>query len=134
MTETRHSALIFNNETVAAGTGRTLSSKRISRPYRLQKISVSFPAGSQRLNRIYIINSEDAGEPTTKPQGANVFMMQGGFSRTAEPFLVGDDETIEICHVVDLPEDTYLKIWANNLDATYAHTIDVRVEILLLED
>jgi hypothetical protein len=116
------------NGTCPAGSQRVFASREIRFPYKISRISVGFPLGTNRTLqlRFLIAGDEDETIPTGNipPTGQNILRP---FTET--DFVVGDDETKILAHQVEeLSNRSFLKVWATNLDG-FDHTVDVLFEI-----
>jgi len=115
--------------TVGAGAEKTLVSQRISTPFNIKQVSVSFPGGHNRLVQISVFISPDPKAPTTgKPTGLNIFEALGQVN-----YIVGNNEQKKM--FIEKPytvKGGYVKIYAINNDGVQ-HTIDAQVTIELLE-
>lgn len=118
---------VFFFDTVAAGAGKTLSSNLIPFPFRVLRVSASFPSGCVRQVQIKIVASLTASTSTSRPSGENV-LGTGGLSQVADPSIRGENETLSVDHISEFPENYYLLCFSQNDDSA-AHTIDCKVEI-----
>ena len=118
---------IFFFDTVNAIAGKTLSSALIPFPFRVLRVSASFPAGCVRQVQHKIIASLETSDATSRPSGENV-LGTGGLSQVGDPSIRGENETLSVDHIAEFPESYFLLCFTQN-DDTAAHTIDVKVEI-----
>jgi len=115
--------------TVAAGGELTLSSRRLTFPFRTKKLRVFFPLNTNRTTRVSFFLSPDDTCPTTgKPTGQNLFSPYSNID-----YFVGDDELKEVEHVVEVKErGMFLKVYTLNTDS-FPHTVDAQVMVEALE-
>ena len=115
--------------TVSANSRTTLTSKRIDYPIRTLKVRASFPAGANRLVKLYYFISPDDETPTDKfPNGVNLFAELG-----ENVYIVGDDNEVILDHMSEmLTGGNYLKVHAINED-TYDHTIETQMTLKMLQ-
>lgn len=115
-------------DTVAAASGATLVSKRISRPFRLWLIRPHFPLNTNRTLQLSFFLSPDDSAPTSPPTTGSNVLAEASHTN----YVVGDDEYKMLWQNFDSQTGGhYLKVYANNTD-TVTHTIDVQMFIELL--
>lgn len=106
--------------TVAANSVLTKASKKIGFPFKIYKVRVSFPPGTQRRLQVKIFATIDSLEPTSgEPHGKSLL---GMFSST--DYVIGDNESVTFPVTSRLPEGYYLKAYGLNMDGD-EHTLDV---------
>jgi len=112
--------------TVNASSKKTQTSKRISFPFRIRRVRVHFPIGSELNLPVSIILSNDPTIPTTAaPDGVNILQSLGGY-----PTIQGNDETFDINLDMKVRErGKYIKVYGENKDATNGHYVYGIVEI-----
>jgi hypothetical protein len=111
----------------AARAQTTLVSRPIGRPWRLERITVRFPAGCQDLVGLAFWASPDTDAPTSgNPTGVNLLQ---DYSQAT--YVRGDGETVTLPHQIDVPDTGMsLKIVATNND-WYDHALDANIQITL---
>jgi len=115
--------------TCLANSEKVLVSKRLNFRFIVRKITVNFALNTNHLLQIIPLLSSDPTAPATgKPQGTSLFSPYGQVD-----YLSGDDEHEEQIHELQVPQiGSYLKIYANNIDA-FDHTIDAQIQIQVYE-
>jgi len=114
------------HDTVAKNSKKTLTTNKLNFEYTILAVEIGFPVGTERLNQIQILVCTDATTPTTEaPPGVNIIP-----TYATTTYYVGDDwyRRFPIEHEVDY-KPTWIKVYANNTDPDYSHTIDVDVII-----
>lgn len=119
--------LIFYDAAVAASSRVTLVSSQLPDPYRVIEAQIAFPTGLEEQLRVSLFVSRDAQAPTGgEPEGVRMFSQLG-----TSTYLTGDDMLFTVpLDVVVRERETYLKVHARNMDATYTHPCSV---ILVVE-
>ncbi len=112
--------------TVNASAMKTQCSQRITYPFRITKITTSFPIGCEENLPVRVIVSEDKTIPTdAPPEGQNVFQILGG-----NVTLQGNAQRVPMqCDIPFLEAGKYIKVFGENKDAVNGHTVIVTVEI-----
>jgi len=116
-------------DTVDPNSRKTILSKKITAPFKTKKFRASFPAGTNRLNklRFFIVSSPDA--PTLEPPVGTDLL----FSLGQVNYITGSDNSIEFEHeVINRESNVYIAVHAENTDA-FAHTIECQVTIEFIE-
>lgn len=100
---------------------QTFISKHLTLTYRIDSVTVYFPAGCRSLLKVYLLVCPDAATFTDRlPPGTSLLTMFG-----PDDYLVGDDRTVTLD--INLPltvKGTWLKAHVVNEDA-YPHTFSV---------
>ena len=114
--------------TCLANSTKVLVSKRITFPFRVEKITASFALNCNHTLQISPIVSPDQEAPATeKPTGSNLLAPYGQVN-----YLSGDDEQeVHINQTIVTQTGMYLKIYANNIDA-FDHTIDAQISLTVI--
>ncbi|MBC8415650.1 MAG: hypothetical protein H8E11_04400 [Candidatus Cloacimonetes bacterium] len=120
---------IIFNIALAAGVARTTASRRISYPFRITKIRLNFPIGSEYEIEVLVFISDDAMTANdTVPNGIDIFRILN-----IEKPAVGNAEVIEMnCDIKVAEGDKYIHVYVLNND-TNAHKFMAVVEIESLE-
>ena len=115
---------------VAAGSTQTIRSKRIGYPFRLRKMTILFPVGSDFDLAVYPIVSNDKTVPTgAVPQGQNILEMLGNVTS-----LSGTAEKVAMEMDIKFTERSmWLKAYLVNGDGVYSHNIKLTYEIEAIE-
>ena len=111
-------AVVFAGE-VNALANNTLVSKRISSPFTVTHVTVSFPLNQNREVDVKIFISPDSNvETATDPQGFNILQEYGQVD-----YLHGDGEQLNVpVHVPFRQSGAYLKMYMVNND-NFKHKI-----------
>jgi len=116
---------IIFNDTLAATTGQTVVSRRITYKFRILKITINFPVGTERFTHMLLFVSNDAQTANdVVPNGLNIFEMLAD-----DPKLRGSGNTVEMdCDIEIKERGKYLHMYCLNVD-TNAHSYTAVVEI-----
>ena len=128
MAERRIKRTIFYSGSVGASTGNVLPSNIFTHSFEINKIHCNFVQGTDNTVKIYVISSDNStstGTSRATTPGYNGF--SGGNMSISEPYMVGDGYIALQTHFI-VPENNYLMVLAINADASYAHSVEVRVE------
>ena len=110
---------------VAAGSKKTLVSKRITVPFSTKRIRCAFPPGVNRLMKLYFYVSPDSSAPTTAPPTGYNILAQTGHAA----YITGDADIKDfLMEIMEFTRGQYIKVYAVNED-TYPHTIDVQITV-----
>lgn len=97
----------------------TLVSRRLSFPYIIDSLSVSFPIGADHLVRVTPLLSLDPSVSTAGPPPGNFLLSYC----SPDVYILGDDASFFFPMNLHVPQrGTYLKCHLNNLDA-FVHRI-----------
>jgi len=128
MAERRVKRTIFYSGSVGTSTGAVISSNIFTHQFEIQKVHCNFVQGTDNTVKIYVISSDNStstGTSRATTPGYNVF--SGGNMSSSEPYMVGDGYIALGTHFI-VPENNYLMVLAINADASYSHSVEVRVE------
>jgi len=111
---------------VNASSKKTVSSRRITYPFRIRHVRLNFPIGNELNLPVWIIVSKDDTIPTTAvPDGINIAQILGG-----EAEIKGNAEVIEMeTDIVFKERGQYIKVFGENKDAVNGHYVNVIIEI-----
>ena len=113
----------FEQDIVPPESTYAMFSKRIDRPFEVNRIRIVFPLGTGATFKIYILVSDDKNNTKT---GANIL---ADYSET--PFIAGDGTTEDIfVKSQEFKPDRYIKVFAEN-ESTEYRTLDAKVTLIL---
>ena len=123
--------LIFYDAAVGTSTRVTLVSSQLPDPYRVVEAQIAFPVGIEEQLRVSLFVSYDAQAPTTvDPEGTRMFSEYGSTN-----YIAGDGVVFTIpLDVVVRDRETFLKVHAQNTDASNTHPCTVVLILAPLEE